>query len=329
VISAHFFVLISVTVGWLIGCGNAPIMDLPTRVATVVADVAPTTEPTALISSAETATTPIIPTPAATPTNTPNPLVKVATALPPTSTPIPCPTNGTTIPATYASTIEGPTRTYRIYLPPCYETETRRYPTLYLLHGNAYGAEEWDNIGIDEEADRLILAQEIAPVIIVMPEGRSLSDFTSGGDYSYEAVLVNELIPHVDAVYRTNKQRAIGGLSRGGYWAAEVAFRHPDLFTSVGLHAPVFLDTGDDTTINPLWTVESADITPLCIAIDFGAEDIYVNTALPIRNALLARQIPHRWTIYPDGNHQYPYWTVHRTDYIRWYMEQWKSARCT
>ncbi len=197
-----------------------------------------------------------------------------------------------------------------------------------MLHGNLYGEEEWDNIGIDDEADALTLAGEVAPMIIVMPEGRRVSDNTSGGDFSYEAVLVNELIPHVDALYRTNGERAIGGLSRGGYWAAEVAFRHPDLFSAVGLHAPVFLDTGDDRAINPLWTVESAEINTLCIAFDFGSEDFYISTAQPIRDALLTRQIPHNWTIYPDGSHAYPYWSEHRADYVRWYAQRWQRQRC-
>lgn len=292
----------------------------PTEAPTVTSE--PTESVQVVTVSAE------IPTPRPTPTDTSTPFIRVATSLPPTLTPIPCPEGGKTISGSYDSNIEGPTRTYRIYLPPCYETATQSYPTLYMLHGNQFGEEEWDNIGIDDEAEVLIAAREIPPLIIVMPEGRSVSDTTSGSDYSYEAVLVNELIPHVDVVYRTTGQRAIGGLSRGGYWAAEVAFRHPDLFTSVGLHAPVFLDTGNDRAINPLWTVESAEITTLCIAIDFGSEDIYINTALPIRNALLNRKIPHNWTMYPSGSHAYPYWTDHRGDYLRWYVDQWRQGSC-
>ena len=214
-------------------------------------------------------------------------------------------------------------RTYRIYLPPCYNETERRYPTLYMLHGNLFGQEEWDNIGIDDEAETLIDNGEIEPLIIVMPEGRSVSDTTSGGAFSYEAVLVEELIPHVDAVYRTDGRRGIGGLSRGGYWAAEVAFRHPEKFASVGLHAPAFLDVGQDVTINPLWTVYSADITTLCIAVDFGINDRFISTARPIRDALLERAIPHQWTIYPEGDHAYPYWTVHRAEYLRWYADNW------
>ncbi len=326
-----YLLLIAIFACGLLGGCNLPIQPIEpsqeVQVAAIAANVAPiaTILPTAMAPTISVSTTVVIAP--ANPTPTPIPQTPTPTTSP-SPTPIPCTTSGRTIAATYASRVEGPTRSYRIYLPPCYEASTDSYPTIYMLHGNLYGEEEWDNIGIDDEADVLTFAKEISPVIIVMPEGRSVSNTTSGGDFSYEAILVDELIPHVDAVYRTNRLRAIGGLSRGGYWAAEVAFRHPDLFISVGLHAPVFLDTGDDREINPLWTVESADITALCIAIDFGSADVYIYTAQPVRNALLGRNIPHHWTIYPDGRHAYPYWTTHRADYLRWYMAQFDKGSC-
>lgn len=318
-------------IGVLVQCRQTPLpiaTNPPTSTAATQLTVQPTATNTPTPTIEVVSADPTEPPPTPNPTATPDPFQKRATALPPTPTLPPCSADGTTTSATYPSAIEGPTRTFRIYLPPCYDETLQTYPTIYMLHGNLYGAEEWDSIGIDDEANSLILAGEIAPMIIVMPEGRTLSDFTSGGDFSYEDVLVNELIPFVDATYRTNGLRAIGGLSRGGYWAAEVAFRHPERFTSVGLHAPVFLDTGNDETINPLWTVESAEIESLCIAIDFGSEDVYISTALPIRDTLLARNIPHHWTIYPNGNHAYPYWTDHRAEYIRWYMYQWQQNSC-
>ena len=73
---------------------------------------------------------------------------------------------------------------YRVYLPPGYTEGTRHYPSLYLLHGMGGSDREWQDLGIASAADRLIAAGQIAPLIIVMPEGaRSYwVDQASGGE---------------------------------------------------------------------------------------------------------------------------------------------------
>jgi len=58
----------------------------------------------------------------------------------------------------------------RIYLPPCYGSDPdREYPTLYMLHGATGTDSQWDDLGLDEWADTLILEKEISPLIIIMP----------------------------------------------------------------------------------------------------------------------------------------------------------------
>ncbi|MCG8376698.1 MAG: hypothetical protein MI702_09485, partial [Chlorobiales bacterium] len=104
---------------------------------------------------------------------------------------------------------------FRVFTPPCYEEEgQRRYPVLYLIHGQTFNDDQWDRLGADETAAELIAAEEIAPFLIVMPF--DISSTQPSLDPFDEAV-VNELVPFIDAHFRTiaeREQRAVGGLSR-------------------------------------------------------------------------------------------------------------------
>ena len=60
---------------------------------------------------------------------------------------------------------------YFVYLPPDYQRDLRRYPVLYMLHGNSGSYEEWPGYGLVGAADRMIAARDILPMIIVMPQG--------------------------------------------------------------------------------------------------------------------------------------------------------------
>ncbi len=138
---------------------------------------------------------------------------------------------------TFRSQALGREWAYTIYLPPDYETSQRAYPVFYLLHG--YGGEHtnWARYGdVQMTADSLIAAGALPPVILVMPDGRNSyyvdSDPVTGFG-AVETALVQDLIPHVDAAYRTiptRRARMIAGLSMGGYGAIHTAFKHPELF---------------------------------------------------------------------------------------------------
>src|SRR6476660_9054285 len=68
------------------------------------------------------------------------------------------------------SPIIGEDFTYRVYLPPDYLTRPdRRYPVLYMLHGNGGNYTEWTDSFLPEQADRMMASGEIPPFIIVMP----------------------------------------------------------------------------------------------------------------------------------------------------------------
>ena len=126
---------------------------------------------------------------------------------------------------------------FRIYLPPCYaEQPDRRYPVLYLIHGQSYNDDQWDRLGADETADGLIARGEIAPLIIIMPRDRVWSQPTED---LFGRAVGEALVPWVDENLRTQAwrtHRAVGGLSRGAGWALHLGFSRWELFGSIGLH---------------------------------------------------------------------------------------------
>jgi len=143
-------------------------------------------------------------------------------------------------------------RTVPVYLPPGYDEPgeaRRRYPVVFILAGfTGRGTMLLNDSGwsepIHRRLDRLIAAGVVEPMIAVLPDG-----FTryGGSQYldssahgAYETHLIDELVPWVDATYRTKAKaahRAIAGKSSGGYGAIVHGLRHPDVFSAVADHS--------------------------------------------------------------------------------------------
>ncbi len=161
---------------------------------------------------------------------------------------------------------------YRVWLPPCYDEQPeRRYPVLYMIHGQNYNEDQWDRLGIDETAASLINAGEIPPLIIVMPRDRN---WGQPSEDKFGRVLVEELIPTIDANYQSNPDRlyrAIGGLSRGAGWAIHLGLRDWTLFSALGAHSlPVFWE---DTSRVHGWLQEIPTSDLPRILLDIGDRD--------------------------------------------------------
>lgn len=137
--------------------------------------------------------------------------------------------------------------------PDSYEASNRRYPVLYLLHGGMSTPDEW-LVRMDLESLTAGL-----DAVVVMPTGGS------GGFYSdwrhdpgrfnqWESFHIQRLVPFIDATYRTlaqRSQRAVAGLSMGGFGAMRYAARHPDLFVAAGSFSGL-LDTNSTGTLRLL-----------------------------------------------------------------------------
>jgi predicted alpha/beta superfamily hydrolase len=148
-------------------------------------------------------------------------------------------------------------RTIIVYLPPGYDpAAVRRYPVLYLHDGQnvfdratSFG-EEWQ---VDETAQKLILAGEIEPLIIVgvynTGEHR-LEEYTptaeadngrGGQADDYGRMLVEELKPFIDATYNTlpsAANTALGGSSLGGLVTMHLGLRHSTTFNRLAVLSP-------------------------------------------------------------------------------------------
>jgi enterochelin esterase-like enzyme len=198
-----------------------------------------------------------------------------------------------------------------------------------MLAGNTYTDAIWDNIGLDEAAERGIQAGEYPPLIIVMPYSGETALYSSGGPNSYEPVILEDLTSAIEAAYCVSPEpafRALGGLSRGGYWSLEVAFRHPDAFVSVGGHSAALLDEYAKEDVNPQYTALSNDLGDLRIYLDIGADDWVRENTLQLHADMEAAGVPHTWVL-NEGQHEEAYWEAHTADYLAWYSEPWSLNR--
>lgn len=219
---------------------------------------------------------------------------------------------------------------YRVYLPPCYRVTGRRYPYLIMMHGLVPGStvmndDQWDRMGLDDAATQGYLDGTLPPMIIIMPDGNTARH---GDDNSpITEVIVNELMPEIEAnlcTWNESSARAIGGLSRGGFWAYSVAFQHPDLFDRIGGHSPFFYD-GDYKVYNPYNLMDGAqDIDRLTLYIDYGVNDHNVDVGIGLFvDKLRSLGLDVQLVINPEGAHTEDYWAAHVTDYLKFYSAEW------
>ena len=134
-----------------------------------------------------------------------------------------------------------------VYTPPGYEKDAKkRYPVLYLQHGWGEDETAWTNQGhANLIMDNLIAERKITPFIIVMTYGMTnvIRPGKGGGLRSFDikpfqTVLLDELLPYVDANFRTianPAHRAMAGLSMGGFETHTISLARPDVFSYYGL----------------------------------------------------------------------------------------------
>jgi ketosteroid isomerase-like protein len=165
-----------------------------------------------------------------------------------------------------------PVRSLTVYMPPHYEDEGARFPVLYVLnHFFQDHREPFASHGAKALLDKAIAAGVIGDVIVVAadfstPAGSSWF-VNSSATGNWEDFMVRELVPHIDARYRTlasRDSRGVVGDGVGGYGAIRFGMRHPEIFGAVYAMQPVGTGPGVQTTHSrPDWarlaTVRSLD----------------------------------------------------------------------
>jgi len=157
----------------------------------------------------------------------------------------------------YQAKTTGEWRRIFVYTPPGYDTDLGvRYPVLYLQHGRGENERGWSKQGrLSFILDNLIAAGKAKPMLIVMEHGYAhaageLAPWDFARDLAvFTEVMMNDLIPMVDATYRTmpdREHRALAGLSMGGGQALQIGLSHLDAFAYVGAFSAGGVKGGPD-----------------------------------------------------------------------------------
>ena len=231
-------------------------------------------------------------------------------------------------------------RKYAIYLPPDYETSTRSYPVLYLLHGSGDDQTGWIQFGeVLHIADKAILEGKATPMIIVMPDANTgqRGYFNNvKGNWRYEDFFFEEFVPFVEKQYRIKgekRYRAVAGLSMGGGGSFIYALHHPEMFSSA---CPLSAATGpvspekareyycnrgipDATNAELEAFYRRYSVLPQLDSlpadqkktvrwyIDCGDDDFLYEGNSLVHIAMRKKDIPHEFRI-RDGGHTWTYW---------------------
>lgn len=280
----------------------------------------------------------VTPMPSETPLASPTPLpteTPPATATPdftPTPTLEPCAAEGgETIPFDdFRSEVAGENLRYRVYIPPCYIESERRYPVAYLLHGLRYDETQWNDLGVVRTLQAGLANNSLPPMILVMPDfGAIGAENIFPPDPSYETVFLEELMPTIERNFctvNTRENRAIAGISRGGFWAYSIAMRHPELFSIIGGHSAAFDPNNAPDAYNPLeLALNASDLAAadLHMYLDNAAADVAGRYLELFSSRLSSRGIPHQYVINPTGDHDNEYWSAHVAEYLAFYGRDW------
>jgi S-formylglutathione hydrolase len=153
-----------------------------------------------------------------------------------------------------------------VYLPPSYASSTKRYPTLYLLHGFLGNSSGWisgayQGLSLQTLMDDLIKANKVREMIVVSANGFN----AYGGSFytnspvtgNWDDFITKDLVSNIDSSYRTiakAESRGIAGHSMGGYGAVTLGMKHPDVFNALYALSPCCLVMeADMSEANPAW----------------------------------------------------------------------------
>ena len=230
-----------------------------------------------------------------------------------------CVEAGTLIRETYFSAVSSHERKYTIYLPPCYQARDESYPLLLLMHGSDADDSQWTRLGFLNALETAARQGRAPSMIVLMPFGGSIANRNHFNRISYDAILL-DLLDQVDRRYRTSGARAIGGISRGGFWAYHLGLRFPKDFVAIGGHSPYFDRDHAAPAQNPLDLAQrlSGD-TRLRLWLDRGTNDHAADGIDRMHVILRQRGVPHDYVVHAGGDHSEATWRQFVDEYLDFY----------
>lgn len=230
-------------------------------------------------------------------------------------------------------------RRITIYTPPGYENSTAQYPVLYLLHGMGGDEEAWIALGRTAQIlDNLIAQGKALPMLVVMTNGNVAQQAAPGEspkgmvqptmqlpntmDGKFEETFV-DVIKFIESNYRVkaNKaNRAVAGLSMGGYHSLHISRYYPNTFDYVGLFSAAIMP--DQNVKSKVY--ENFDATLKAQRdngyklywIGMGKTDFLYKAGVDYRKTLDDIGMPYTY-VETEGGHTWTNWRVYLTQFAQ------------
>lgn len=246
--------------------------------------------------------------------------------------------HGTVSRVWYNSPALGMDRRLTVYTPAGYETSDKRYPVFYLLHGMGGDEEAWIALGRTSQIlDNLIAQGKAKPMIVVMTNGNASQEAAPGEsslgmvtptmqlpqtmEGSFETAFP-DVVKFIDKNYRTvkNKQnRAIAGLSMGGFHSLHISKQYPDLFDYIGLFSAAIFP--DKEVKSPVYDNLEGKLKiqfskkPALYWIAIGNQDFLYKANEDYRKILDEKG--YKYTYYETGEgHIWKNWRIYLTEFV-------------
>lgn len=228
-------------------------------------------------------------------------------------------------------------RRITIYTPPGYEQSGETYPVFYLLHGAGGDEEAWVSLGRSAQIlDNLIARGKAKPMIVAMTNGNAgqqaapgesakgmykpsfMGDTRMDGDFEKS---FPDVIQFIESNYRVKKDkanRAIAGLSMGGFHSLHISKEYPDKFDYVGLFSAAIMSREGVTSEIYLNTDEKLKAQfaqkPALYYIAIGVSDFLYEANVDFRKKLDENNYPYLYKETPGG-HIWRNWRTYLADF--------------
>lgn len=246
--------------------------------------------------------------------------------------------HGTVSKVWYHSPTIDMSRRMTVYTPAGYDSGDRRYPVLYLLHGMGGDENAWEELGRAAQIlDNMIARGDVEPMIVVMTNGNADLQAAPGQsslgfsvpttalpktmDGSFETHFP-EVVEYIDNHYRTKADkhdRAIAGLSMGGFHSLHISKQYPDMFDYIGLFSAAVMPEG--RAKSPVYEDFDAklktqfDKKPALYWIEIGEKDFLYDANKDFRKMLDEKHYPYVYHESPDG-HIWKNWRIYLTQFL-------------